>query len=133
MTDMTDQQRSALLMKAMGWILGEPHRHGMWTHVSVYGPSGTAVDSQIHPVIAFTDGKVLLDLYDPANMSLAFRVLNWASDSRNLRRSQREELELFLSGREDGVPKWWHEDAQRLWLDKIFFMAIEAGIVEVNE
>jgi hypothetical protein len=69
------------------------------------------------------------NLYDPANMPLAWRVLNWAYDLP----------QIEDQGRHDHFIKWWREanlntkppaDAQRLWLDKILELAVEAGIID---
>ena len=104
MADMKDQEKSVLLVKAMGygWEIHEDH-NGCFM-----------LDSE----------DVLLgegDLYDPANMALAWRVLNWATEYE---RKNNEEMVL-----------WWLDallcnfppaDAQRLWLDKVLDLIAEA-------
>ena len=69
------------------------------------------------------------DLYDPANMALAWRVLNWRFGKARAYKTIVVEFD-----------KWWDScviwdkspaAAQRAWLDKILELAIEAGIVEL--
>lgn len=66
-------------------------------------------------------------LYAPKLMFLAWRVSNFVYSE-------------FFNGEDwcDGYMTWWHEvdwyryepaDAQRIWLDKILTLAIEAGMV----
>ena len=71
--------------------------------------------------------KFFPNLYDPANMALAWRVLNWAYNF------------LDDQGRETFLRDWWRSlnlfiespaDAQRAWLDKILSLVIEAGMVD---
>ena len=107
MQEMSDQEKSVLLAKAMGWtvrdIVGLP--------ADIFAP----------PDIWVRAGS----LYDPANMALAWRVLNW----------------IGTQGLDDIMASWFQEFgcihiqpslAQRLWLDKILELAIEAGLVEVE-
>ena len=71
-----------------------------------------------------------IDLYNPANMALAWRVLNWAKE-------QKDKGVL-----DTPITYWWGDfeawmkispaDAQRLWLDQILTLAIEAGLDEVK-
>ena len=66
------------------------------------------------------------DLYHPANMSLAWKVHEWAMVTENLPNGQK-------------YWDWWHTDFpwefgayhQTVMLDKILSLAIEAGRVEV--
>ena len=107
MQEMSDQEKSVLLVKAMGWFFGM-HRDGL------------KVSPENNGIIQ--DGN----LYDPANMALAWRVHLWALDN--------------LGAVEDWkYVSWWEnmaifaeDDAQRLWLDTILELAIEAGLVEVK-
>lgn len=72
------------------------------------------------------------NLYDPANMALAWRVLNWWYDY--IATTDNEAVDP-----EDGffdVGKLMHgvwaqppADAQRAWLDKILTLAMAAGMV----
>ena len=71
------------------------------------------------------------NLYYPANMALAWRVLNWAMTDTHLGDVMAMWWDLRPSGSNmlDKTPA----DAQRLWLDEILSMLIEAGLVEVND
>jgi hypothetical protein len=66
---------------------------------------------------------IALNLYDPANMALAWRVLSWAQENKLC------SLHTLI---------WTHNClsasmppavAQRGWLDKVLELAIEAGMV----
>lgn len=65
------------------------------------------------------------DLYKPEHMALAWGVLNWA---------YRENLERFDELIRTDLLWYLYEspaeEAQRLWLDKVLELAIEAGLVE---
>ena len=68
------------------------------------------------------------DIYDPANMGLAWRVLNWA-----YARYADEEFPGFINLIRTDLLWYLYElppaDAQRAWLDKILELCIEAGLV----
>ncbi len=118
MNDMSDQEKSVLLAKAMGWRVFR---------------SGN--------IQAKLDGSQWMtkDLYDPANMALAWRVLNWANSQKHYYAGFQGYSGLMF----DFLYHWLFSDetffelspadAQRLWLDKILELAIEAGLVEVTE
>jgi hypothetical protein len=66
------------------------------------------------------------DLYREMHMALAWKVHIWAIHNSN---------DKFFKK----YHKWWrtmkpfyNEDAQRAWLDKILSLAIEAGLVELE-
>lgn len=75
--------------------------------------------------ITTPEGYGLRNLYAPANMAMAWRVLNWAAISK-------------ISAK---FSEWWYEVAvstfhhlepnvaQRAWLDKILTLAIDAGMI----
>jgi len=137
---MNDQEKSVMLAKAMGLEMA-PH--------PIYG-----IDHQMFyvPVEWGYDWELADDFYHPSVMSLAWRVLNWA-----------QQQECFDAGRHDLtgftfnltlIDSWIGRmigqknmgrldspslfdlppaDAQRLWLDKILFLVIEAGLVEVRD
>ncbi len=62
MNDLTDREKSALLAKAMRWEYE--------TIISTHTPNGVL---WIYP----TNSKPINDLYAPANMHLALRVIQW--------------------------------------------------------
>ena len=112
LTKLSDEEKSVLLARAMGW------------EIRLIGASSCVIDNGEYLKVNALEYP---DLYDPHDMALAWRVLNWATDTE---RRNNEEMCL-----------WWEEarlhnrtpaDAQRLWLDKILELAIEAGIVELT-
>lgn len=108
--------KSALLAKAMGW-----------KKLDIYG--GWVRPEQANPA---PYGRPLPDFYDPANMALAWKVLNWAylQQVEPFRKS-------FKSWWEWNMPHWlltWGpEEAQAQWLDKVLGLAIDTGLVELHE
>jgi len=114
--NLTDEQKSVLLAKAMGWRV-----HYDPENVLHLKPTGT---EQWYRGDA---PRISCNLYHPARMALAWRVLNWAWEQKTDDWLWSWILdECCLDG---GIPP---ADAQRLWLDKILEMAIEAGIAEVD-
>ena len=114
---MSDQEKSVLLAKAMGWKT--PLRKDM---------------DDPKPLIIPPEGDGILwadSLYDPVNMALAWRVLNWAYTSLPVWKHEKYLTEgqqwesWFVRNIELGEP-----NAQRLWLAKILELAIETGIIE---
>ena len=69
------------------------------------------------------------DLYRPKDMALAWRVLNWAAVTM----PQESYYLVPLQGIVLDTEKLPPPDAQRLWLDKILKLAIEAGLIEVQD
>ena len=110
--EMNDQEKSALLAKAMGWET-RPYADGTdW-----FRPT--------------KEHEYIYDLYatnrrtkDPLHMALAWRVHIWALDV-----SDDYSIQWYLDG---DLRIWEYPDAQRRWLDEILSMLIEAGLVEAN-
>jgi len=111
--NLSDEQKSVMLAKAMGWQVVEHNKRRC-----TIGHIGERIGVIDYP----------FNLYAPANFALAWKVLNWATEYG---RKNNEEMVL-----------WWMDvllcnyppaDAQRLWLDKILELAIEAGLVEVDD
>ena len=69
--------------------------------------------------------KIVPNLYDPANMALAWRCHLWACNNQFNTNTW-----PYLGWFEDNSI-FEYEDAQRRWLDKVLELAIEAGVVEV--
>lgn len=131
-SEINAEQKSVMLARLCGWKMEDAPR-GYPAHVL------DETGKNIFPWESF-DGDVIgwagkyPNLYDPANMALAWRVLNWASmqdfeDTNHtwcdvvFDRICVKSLELF-----DLPP----EKAQTQWLDKILELAIEAGRVELE-
>ncbi len=123
-SNLTDQTKSVLLAKALAWsdpvYLTGPQ---LWV---VYEHSG-----EIH------SSPYRFNLYAPATMALAWRVLNWAVYKPSLNTPQFDENGFEVESLRFGFFRYeiWGEmpDAQRRWLDKILTLAIEAGLVELEE
>ena len=109
---MSDERKSVLLARAMGWEVFVTH------DVTVFiPPEGLSAEEHDRGIIGY------VDFYDPTNMALAWRAIGVMVDKHT---------EIW-----DAFFDWWdleidpgHESAQRLWLDKILELAIEAGIIE---
>ena len=92
-------------------------------------------DGFAHDTLTITteDGEWCDNLYNPAHMALAWRVLNWASNNMPGKTGQRQKLFRFIRGTETYGDKMIVSmpptDAQRAWLDKILSLAIEAGMI----
>lgn len=80
--------------------------------------------------------KYFPNLYNPANMALAWQVLNWAFNNLPGDTGQSQVFFDFLNARE-----YWEQEflwsmppaaAQRAWLDKILALASEAGMLEAQ-
>ena len=123
---MSDQEKSMLLARAMGWKL--EMRPDLQDELPLM-----IFDDNIG--ISYADS-----LYRPANMALAWRVLNWAMNQPDPPTSD-QRLWSWLAhwwthGDSEYDPDGWllleqsPADAQRFWLDKILEFAIEAGIIE---
>ena len=72
-----------------------------------------------------------VDLYDPANMALAWRVLNWAAAHGIT--TQINVVYQYKKGDWARMIDLSPADAQRAWLDYILRKAIEAGMVAGDE
>lgn len=107
-----------MLAKLCGWVLavGDTAFHVWWDgERAVY--IGDRGDVAYEP----------LNLYEPKNMALAWRVLNWADESSSFGLEFEDFWKEFhLWAEPPGV-------AQREWLDKILTLAIEAGFVELQK
>ena len=117
LTKLTDQEKSVMLARAMG---GGENTFKWWT--IEFAKEG---DIYTHAIPA----DLVVNFYDPANMALAWRVLNWAASQREYRQEWSGWMIDCIDANEL-VEK--PAVAQRAWLDHILEMAIEAGIVELT-
>ncbi len=124
-SNLTDQAKSVLLAKAMGCYKEEASMEQMelfygktWRHRDTWMVWRDCNDRWMP--------QGLPDLYDPANMALAWRVHLWGLQA------------VFWTE----YYRWWRSPKDRpyiyanaacLWLDKILELAIEAGLVELDE
>ena len=131
---MDDQEKSVLLVKAMKWTLSNVIKDASGKLFLLIQPKGDDWEWVV-------DIDAPLNLYDPANMALAWRVLNWASeldteiDDYSYPYVISEAADCLFERELEDVKMWClpPADAQRLWLDKILELAIEAGIVEIAD
>jgi hypothetical protein len=105
--NMTDQEKSVMLAKCMGW------------EIRLIGVSSCVIDGGEYLKV---DALEYPNLYAPANMALAWRVHRFAL-GHNLIKDKYHRIW-------EQQRLWNKPDAQRNWLDKILELAIEAGIVE---
>jgi hypothetical protein len=134
---LSTQEKSVLLAKAAGWRADNlPLPGGVWKRVIV---DENGIDLGLTPLGSGVERKEVemvfskqSDLYRPNNMPLAWRIMN------ELHRPL-VSTSMFLSFEKwwecANPPIWWLEpaDAQAAWLDKILSLAIEAGIVKVEQ
>ena len=145
---LTDNEKSVLLAKAMGWEVDPRIRDNELSDIYYLLPDGEyytgAVIRTGSDISAY---HALPDLYSPANMALAWRVLNWAGKqlpTETVRpgfiiHSWAGKLHSFWGASHwvDGHKLFLHSmkpaTAQRAWLDEVLSLAIEAGLIEVDE
>ncbi len=136
---MNDQEKSVLLARAMGW----------WFDY------GFADEGKLPMVYSPDFGLICVgqntfrenympDLYLPENMALAWRVAEWAWENLPTdevgHRTKKYNVYVETSLRSMFRAFWLRtikpdlgNTAQRLWLDKILELAIEAGLVEADD
>lgn len=123
---------SVLLGMLVGWITTDEVFH----HYHPPSGGGASVNHRRGQVIGNIFGLVPT-LYNPANMPLAWRVLNWAFSNLPGKTGQSREFWDFLHGQEYWDQGYlWNtppEVAQRTWLDKILTLAIQAKMFEELE
>lgn len=122
MDKMTDEEKSVLLARLMGWIhpAGDGFLPGIWM-IKTPHPNWTNNYWKAKPTIL--PG---FNLYDEKYMALAWRILNWAFDTFSF---TREGATVFVGG-EGSLFRIPPSEAQRKWLDDILSIAIEAGILQ---
>jgi hypothetical protein len=121
-SNLTDQEKSVLLVKVMGKYedvavlqvvdaLVDGDRKDYWKHNGIV--------------------EQIPDLYNPAYMAKAWRVLNWAwLQTKTLHEKRAEE---WIAKIDQVLMDYWCEGgdrAQRAWLDKIVELCIEAGSIK---
>ena len=119
MNELTDQEKSVLLAKAMGadWRYFHNDEIDEWL----------ILDSE-NVVIGYGN------LYDPANMALAWRVHLWTLKQELGKRESPYAVspKPYTRWWNLGSP-WGYADAQRKWLDRIFDLCVEAKLIEVTD
>ena len=117
LTKLTDQEKSVMLARAMGWDV-ETKSANPWS-------AFTNDEPNYIEVIFYKDAEGYLhetcDFYTD-HMEVAWRVLNWAA----------KRFDIYEWWDVQDMPEEEPAVAQRAWLDKILELCIEAGIVEVE-
>lgn len=121
------QVKSVLLAKVRGWKITNSDRiKGLQF---VHDDSGTQIHiSRDEPFIAYNP----FDLYDPAQMALAFRYHLWAINHRKLSFKYQGWCLSNLMVDDKIGPFWVFAIAQTLWLDQILTFVIEEGIMDLE-
>lgn len=105
---LTDSEKTLMLAKVMGWrvCLGGEH---------------IPIDIDENKTLYLRPGNTL---YTISNMFLAWLVLSWAHENLETR---------YADGVGHFIEFWLPpEQAQRVWLDKVLELALDAGLVEVK-
>lgn len=133
-TEQGQRGASVMLARLCGWDVS----YGLIDSDQLW--DGFAHDT-LH--ITADTGEWCDNLYDPANMALAWRVLNWATTQSVTVKAQKgggddiwqEPWTTFIDDEINGkyeIYMMTPADAQRAWLDKILTLAIESGMIEAT-
>ena len=120
-SDLSDEIKSALLAMVMDWSIIQSE-----VHPETYYFAPTEDDDHIDDFyVCYADSGM------PVNMGYSWLVLNWAMLNHDIG---------------NAISNWWWNspsasdlptlspaDAQRLWLDKVLALAIEAGKIKVED
>ena len=150
---MNDHEKSVLLVKAAGWFIEHQESEDIqtgkvyWTSwisdengTPIKWPCGESTIEWISPFFKPGWNAFKLDLYDLANMGLAWKILNWAW-------KKHDRMVIFVDEPDVPLAFWtwrimntlWQagnkepEEALRDILDRIFSLSIEAGLIEVQD
>lgn len=118
MTDMTDQEKSVMMAKAMGWDV-EWNKYGL----------GCVIDGNNNPIsgtIDELDEGILSDLYESRNMALAWWVKRWMHEEDD--RCMVTTFTDWYRRHAVRLSRMDDADAQRIWLDKIHELIIEGAV-----
>lgn len=130
LNDMTDNQKSVMLAKLMGWKVANIPLKEAYKRVIVDANGNdlglTPVGGGVKPV-EVEISSLKINLYEPRHMALAWRVLNWAKANYT---------KLHMSVTKEHSIAWifaYEPDGQRIALDKILELAIEAGLITAEK
>lgn len=123
LNELSDQEKSVMLGKAMGWRVLET------------GPSKiicVPVEGQVELIPPNTGHHVpeefpIRNLYDPANMALSYRLMPWVNEQMANGLDRPDDFDNIINAFNDfhlSVEKWL-----RGWLDAIYLM-VEDGAIE---
>ncbi len=133
-TDMTEHEKSVMLARLCGWrIISQQQASGVY-HQKIVDSNGNdlgmkLLGASVHPRhVELNERK--FNLYDPANMALAWRVLNWAI---SIEFGAGAELHQGIKDMVNWLmPAWATKSppvAQASWLDEILKLAIETRLI----
>lgn len=126
---MTDEEKSAMLARAMGWqqcdYTGKAYADTAWVN-----ENGLYIwyDDPYECTPTF-------NLYHVANMVWAWSAIEWITAPPKTLKQSEDMLNTKFAHWWDSENLWACNaaDAQRAWLDKILELAIEAGLIEVDD
>ena len=126
LSELSDEQKSVMLAKAMGWKKAEPIQSVM---EMFYGKIAKHMPTEVWQTSdGFWIPFGLPNFYNESQMATAWRVLNWAMENIPKFKGRLEETFLRI-----GVLPYFQLDpnvAQRAWLDEILKLADETGMLE---
>ncbi len=129
---LNEQQKSVLLAKVMNWVQ-QVKSYGDESVVAIGGQTVATVDTDLIPDEGLPELYFMPNLYDPANMALAWECHLWMLkreiDALNPFKTQKQP---YMKWCKDGFP-WIFKTAQQIWLDRVLELAIAAGLVELEE
>ncbi len=135
-TEKGQREASVMLAELCGWHIGNIRLESRaWMRVMV-DASGT--DLGLRPPFGGGLNKkeqelkptTLFNLYDPANMALAWRVLNWWEWVKSEEGGGLSEKTFFVGfGDFEAWMKMLPAEALRRWLDKILSLAVKEGMI----
>lgn len=132
--ELGEREKSVLLARAMGWLWErrtDKNGRAYWEGQKI---SGHLFINPNHPdyLVGGEAGfDKMINLYYPHNMSYSWLVLNWALSYPK----GASAISGLLSWHLDNAypfSLWGYEKAQSIWLDKILELAIEAGLIEID-
>lgn len=127
---MSDEQKSVMLAKLCGWSFFEHMQYYYYLLVDAYDNELAYLPDYYNEFE--NDGNGRPNLYDPANMSLAWKCIEWVTAPPKTLKMSEAALNTKFGYWWQGNAMWAETaaDAQRAWLDKILSLAVEAGMVE---
>lgn len=118
-------EASVMLAELCGWLTSD----GSWHRYMPPSGAGASVNHAKGQEIT-TIFALCPTLYDPANMALAWRVLNWREWVKSEEGGGLSEKTFFVGfGDFEAWMKMPPVEAQRRWLDKILSLAIKEGML----
>ena len=132
--NLNDQEKSTLLFEAMGWQMCNTASTNPSKSWRVHDGQDRIVDYVWFPKDYTDDSPPVVDLYSPAHMSLAWRVLGEEGIRHYLPNDWVWAFEDYLIDEFECLENLvGHPGAIEMCLDKILSLAIEAGLIEADK